>query len=225
MAQSVQAHEVIVVDNGRERIDRATLPEGVRLLVAPVRAGASQARNIGAASAESAYVAFLDDDDEWHEDYLAQVDAAVQREPTVGLFACALHGRETRAPIVGKNESGPFSAMGMARRNPGVVGSNLVFERERFLRHGGFDPRLVASEDVDIVIRFVEAGESVVRVAEAITYYDSSHEQARLSHISTLLAGKRALARKHLAHWPARTALLADYAARLLIARFRSARA
>lgn len=221
MVQRVQAHEVIVVDNGTERIDRASLPERVRLVVAPARSGASQARNIGVAGAQSDYVAFLDDDDYWHEGYIEAMQFAVQRQPQVALFAGALHDSECKEPVPTKNQAKSHDLISLVRRNPGFVGSNLVVERSVYLRLGGFDSKLLASEDTDLVIRHLESGGEVLRVPEAIAYYDASHEHVRLSNVANLVDGKRVLVAKHVRNPLKRVALVAEYTARLLLAKYK----
>jgi GT2 family glycosyltransferase len=204
------------------RVKQGALSDEVRVISAPIRAGASQARNIGATIATGSLIAFLDDDDAWDAGYLEAIASAVAQRPEAVLFAAALHDSVTREPIPRKNETGPYSRLGMVRRNPGVVGSNLVVDRRRFLDLGGFDPSLPASEDVDLAIRFVAAGHEVVRVSDAVTYYDATHDQSRLSEVGTLMSAKQTFVAKHVSNVPRRWALLADYAARLVVARARS---
>jgi hypothetical protein len=81
LGQSYGALDVIVVIDGRDRITRdavaAVHDPRLRVVELGAKVGAAEARNIGAGLAQSEWIAFLDDDDEWLPQKIAlQMDAA-----------------------------------------------------------------------------------------------------------------------------------------------------
>ncbi len=217
LAQTRSPDEVIVVDNGREALSHSALPGEVVLVRAPVRCGASQARNIGVAVSHADLVAFLDDDDMWDVEYLRHIELAARASHQLTYFVGSLCDLNSGVPVAGKN--GPFeqSATELLRRNPGFVGSNVVVPRSHFLGIGGFDCRLRASEDVDLAIRASDAGARLLRVDRAVALFDSSHTDDRLSRIGNVLPHKWMFIRKHVRNPLRQVAFMADYSARVIV--------
>jgi glycosyltransferase involved in cell wall biosynthesis len=68
LAQSYQAREIIVVDDGSDppvEEQLQPLAEKVRLIRLPVNRGVGAARNVGMMAAQAEYIALLDSDDTW----------------------------------------------------------------------------------------------------------------------------------------------------------------
>ncbi len=79
LSQTYPPSEIIVVDDGSTDDTPAVIQrfgERVRYL-RQERGGASKARNYGVAEAASDWIAFLDSDDVWVEDYLCRMLRAV----------------------------------------------------------------------------------------------------------------------------------------------------
>jgi glycosyltransferase involved in cell wall biosynthesis len=134
--QTYPAIELVVVDDCSERPAQETLADidvghvSVRHVRHEVNRGANAARNSGIRAATGEYVAFLDDDDEWHSDKLArQVATFVTGDADVGVVYTGmrfvrpdgtrdvlprLRGDVTEALLVGRSLS-QFSAV-MVRR-------------------------------------------------------------------------------------------------------------
>ncbi len=84
LVQTYQGFEVVVVDDGSTD-DGAAIVERYKdpriRLIRQANAGVSAARNRGIEEAKGEYVAFLDADDEWMPEYLAEIVALQQEFP------------------------------------------------------------------------------------------------------------------------------------------------
>ncbi|MFJ6027575.1 glycosyltransferase family 2 protein [Pseudarthrobacter sp. NPDC092424] len=117
--------------------------------------GASSSRNAGAWSAESDFLAFLDDDDRWEPEFLEESLAAI------GYSGADL----ATAPGTVEFGSGFAERPWLAKRvlthreclawNPGITGSSFVISAESFRSIGGFDERLPVFNDLDLFVRFL----------------------------------------------------------------------
>jgi glycosyltransferase involved in cell wall biosynthesis len=87
-AQTFQNYEVIVVDDGStDDTCEALKPYADRIrYFKQLNKGPAAARNRGVVESRGEYIAFLDSDDLWYFDKLAQVAEAVQDHPEAGLF-------------------------------------------------------------------------------------------------------------------------------------------
>ena len=164
-AQSLQDFEVLVVDDGSTDDTAAIVAQQhpqVRLF-RQANAGISQARNMGLRHARGRYIAFMDHDDFWHAQKLAQ-QVRVLDEAPADVGACFGEFRTwngTDAPAFAADLVWP----------PGVVPSlsgwiyhellltnwvlfsTALFRREVFAAVGEFDPDLPPADDWDIALR------------------------------------------------------------------------
>ena len=153
--------EVIVVDDGSRDETPARLGEiedaRLRILRNDESLGVARARNRGLAEARGTWTAFLDDDDVWSPRKLrAQLDAAAGAS---FVYGSTLLLDRTRTPVRALPAPDPSS---LARRllltNP-IGGPSTFMARTELLRRlGGFDERLSALADWDLLIRLAGAG-------------------------------------------------------------------
>lgn len=164
LAQTVGPAEVLVVDDTPESFAAAVVaplaaPGGpaVRLVAAPAERGsAGRSRNVGAGEAAGDVVAFLDDDDEWSPEHLELALAAlVDGVDLVVTWTARTDGE--RAVPDGRMPAG-VTAQDAYGQNPGFFGSNVVVRAEALARVGGFDPELRVLNDLDLLVRLLEAG-------------------------------------------------------------------
>ncbi|MBC8140086.1 MAG: glycosyltransferase family 2 protein [Armatimonadetes bacterium] len=122
-------------------------------------------RNIGADAATAPFLAFLDDDDEWLAGRLQRaLDAFAshpgtafiygQTVPTNGDFEPAPESAPVFPPLP-LVEGHPVAAF---LRSPPHI-NTVLFRRELFLAHNGFDRTLSGFEDVDLLVRIVRRHE------------------------------------------------------------------
>lgn len=161
---------VLVVDNGRYPAPLPPSPLPLRRLQAPHRCGAAQARNIGAASAETPWVAFLDDDDRWCPAYLERLEAAIVAAPAVTARYARLELLDAAGQCRSVRRFDPEQPRRLLSRGAGAGGSNIAVARAAWARVGGFDPRLPSCEDRAFAWALCRAGESIAFDADRITY-------------------------------------------------------
>jgi glycosyltransferase involved in cell wall biosynthesis len=172
LAQTFFDLEIIVVDDGSSddtgRILRDTFSDRIRYY-AQANQGVSVARNKGVAEARGEWIAFLDSDDLWEKDKLEwQFKALEQFGPQCS--GCYTDTRlfnhpETRTLFQMADKS--YKHEGMMGVNtdvlrllvrPGGAGmvvhlSSLLARAEVVERTGGFDPKLLYSEDSEFMFR------------------------------------------------------------------------
>lgn len=180
IAQSHRDFELIVVDDGSVdgTADRVQSEYGERLelLRLPQSKGVSAARNHGIGVARGEWLAFLDSDDAWHPDKLAQQVHGLQKS---GLRVCHTdeiwirNGVRVNAHKHHQKHGGwIFSqALPLCAMSP----SSLVLHRDVFEAIGLFDECLPACEDYDLFLRLTCRFE-VLYLEQKLTIKYGGHE-------------------------------------------------
>ena len=176
--------EVLIVDDGSD--PPVTVPDGdarVTVLRQP-HSGPAAARNNGMAAARGELLAFIDDDCEAADDWLAALLAAHQREP-----GCGYGGR-----VINQLTGNVFSETSQlmltflrdyyqVARGEGrfFTSNNLAFERDGLRAAGGFDAShtRAAGEDRELCDRWVDTGGRILFVHDAV-----------VAHAHALTAGR-----------------------------------
>ena len=218
LEQTLAPIEVLIVDNGSCAVQVSELPASA--LIKVVRAmpgiGASQARNIGAVMANGSHIAFLDDDDAWEPDYLAEL-AKVYQEARADVVLGSrklMHSREVvPAKSVPVRDQAWFRQE-LLMGNPGVSGSCISVRRECLLWTAGFDPLLVTGEDRGLVLELSQAGMHIERAERAFVLFRAENGPSeRLNQPRNLAIGRRRYLRKYwdLYNWRQRGLLIKQY--------------
>lgn len=165
LANQEPPYEVLVVDAGSSDRTVEIVKEFekefpvFRLLHCPGSRGYS--RNVGVQQAKGDYIAFIDGDCIANAFWLQKLRkhalpnrVVAGRSVQIGYWAFDL----------GRVE--------LLRRGQDITypSSNLLYPRDAFLRVGGFDPRFVTAEDIDLNFRAVEAGLEIHHVESAVVY-------------------------------------------------------
>ncbi len=168
--------EVIVVDDGStdgswEALHSINDPR-IRLVHHGSSLGVATARNAGAAAAVGSWIAFLDDDDVWSPDKLAeQLDAAQEvgsQWVYGGAVAIDLNGRL----LAGDPPPSPESLVSeLRRKNLMPAGSsNVMIQATSFASIGGFDPDLRHLADWDLWLRIASASQPALADKPLVGY-------------------------------------------------------
>ncbi len=175
LAQTLPAHEILVVDDGSRDRTQAIVEEeyaGQVRLLSQANGGPARARNQGMAVATGDFFAFLDADDWWEPGKLeAQVRALAMDTEAVGNYTGLRTVRESDGRV---KDLLPIAAATLWPRlrweNPGVPPSSMMLRRSVVERVGGFNERQVGSEDWEMWIRVIRAGHFSM-CAEPLTDY------------------------------------------------------
>lgn len=146
--------QVIVVDDGSDPpVDRSTLPSDARLQVVRCeQRGVSAARNAGVAVASAAFVAFLDDDDEFLEGWLGGVASALDTD--VGVVCVGARFVDAQGNFQHAYSPGAMGALFGNAVGLFLAGSFAV-RRNLFLAAGGYDEQLRFSENTELSLRIL----------------------------------------------------------------------
>ena len=166
LAQTYQATEVIVVDDGStdgSREEAAKFSPRVRCVPQP-NAGAAAARNHGVRESHGEFIAFLDADDLWMKEKLALQLAAFSNDPTLDMVFGNV--RQFFSPELPDTEKEKIAlpAETMVGYHPGT----MLIKRESFLRVGEFGEGWKMAEFIDWHARATELNLKSTLVPEVI---------------------------------------------------------
>jgi len=182
-SQSVRPAEIIVVDDAStppvsgEQLAAAADGIPLRLIRHDTSRGPAGARNTGILAANSPWIAFLDDDDQYLPLKLERCLATIEAHPTADLIYHAAYidmvnekaGYVTR--LTRDIGDKPLYRQLLVRNVVG--GTPMVVARTETLRRvNGFDTTLSALEDYELWLRLARAGAVFVALDEALTRCD-----------------------------------------------------
>ena len=179
-AQTLDDLELILVDDGSsdgslEIQDRLAAAHPGRItLIRQRNQGPYPARNRGLAQAKGEFVAFLDADDWWREDFLERCHQALRRHPEAVLAYCGwqnvgLPGRSGQPYIPPDYDAEDKLTAFLRAAAPWPIHAALV-HRQDMIVTGGFHLDLFSCMDYDLWLR-LGATRPIVRVAEVMAFY------------------------------------------------------
>ena len=190
IGQSYPDWECIVINDdpeSRREIDdyaRSLGDARVRVIHNPQNLHIARSRNRGIQAATGDIIAFLDDDDIWLPDHLAEIVARFKAHPEAGLvysgYICRWEGEEQREEICTALRPPSDTFMAMLRGDFTFPLASIVNVRKTCLdTTGDFDPQANSLEDWDLFTRI--ARRFPIDYAEAATVIWRIHPGERLS--------------------------------------------
>jgi len=155
-AQSHQANEIIVVDDGSDdKTSQITKYFPNITYIFQQNAGVSSARNTGIKSAKYEWIAFLDSDDEWHEDKLKeQVSLHENRNELLMSYTDEKWIRDAKEVKVAKKFAKVDAELFEASLSHCIIApSSVIMHKSLFASMGLFDESLEVCEDYDLWLR------------------------------------------------------------------------
>nr|WP_298927026.1 glycosyltransferase [uncultured Erythrobacter sp.] len=204
LKQSEPDLEIIIVDDGStDATLLAMLEVGCQDLriraVSQPNSGVSAARNYGASLARGQYLAFLDADDQWHDEKLAEHGKVHTKD--IGLdasfaevaFCAAQTGLLVAGPRASKVDKRDYTLNEVVVENAVCTTSNLVIRRDVFRQIGGFNVDLRYAEDQEFLARLIGQGLRLGGIARPLVRYRMS-EDGLSCDFEAMLAGWRTFA-------------------------------
>jgi glycosyltransferase involved in cell wall biosynthesis len=185
LAQTFTDFECIVVDDASPEPPKLTDDPRLRLICRDVNGGAAAARNTGIDSAEGTYVAFLDDDDVWTPNRLADAAEAHARAPIATCFQATLGSTAAPSGRLLEGDVGDRVLDGMIPH----LGATSV-ERTAAPR---LDERYDASDDVEWWLRAARQLEVATTPRVGLLYRVHDEPRTRTSQLTRVHDGEMLL--------------------------------
>ena len=208
-AQTLRDLEVIVVDDGSTDSTRTLLDEvtdsdpRIRVVLLDGGNGAAATRNRGIETATGKFLAFLDDDDEWHPRKAEVQVEYLKAHPAVGIVGCDFTVVDERtgraARYRGPERFTPFAMLWV-----NVMGgcSFPMLHRSAFATDPRFDASMIAAEDWDLWLRCTDEKE-VAWLGDVLCRY-VLHGRQLSGALERRHRGDSAFFAKHAARMPER---------------------
>jgi len=203
LRQSYSDREIIVIDDASagdtQQQVAACAGDRVRYIRLEARSGANAARNRGIAEAKGDFIAFLDDDDTWEPDKLAeQVRALSETGPA--LCYTGKNVINAKGERCGYSFHPPrYSDHCRSIMHTNFIGStsSVIMPAWCFAGVGLFDERLSAFQDYDLYIRFLKTYRVVGINKPLVRYLEDAHTGKTTLNAEKCVASARYLLAKY----------------------------
>lgn len=182
LKQSYPPKQIIIIDdvlsgNAKALIGGIASSTEIKIIYAvnTEKSGALRSRNIGAKFASGDYLAFLDDDDYWDENYLKKAAKIIEDKKVEILVAKVMKFNGKNSFKEGKTPPEIFRAKDYYLENPGILCSNFIVAKDKFLQVGGYDEYVLGSADKDLFMQLKKAGCEHHVIKEAVVYWRCQH--------------------------------------------------
>lgn len=180
--QTFQDFEVIVINDGSKDGGEILVQEkyGDKVfLINQENAGVSTARNRGIGASKGDYIAFLDADDYWRNDYLKITTDAIKNFQDVGVIG-SHYSHEELPDAVENPEVLPLTNyFSEAIHNTFFSSSSTIIRKDFFESNEGFKPYLKIGEDLDLWFRAIAFFGKAYLIRERLVFYDLGSSESR----------------------------------------------
>ena len=181
LAQTLEDFELVVVDDGSTdgsgEVVRSYSDPRIRCIWQS-NAGECAARNRGIASARSEWISYLDADDEYLPEFLAEIDAVRHQYPDVAVIftnytvvtEVGTRGAWRAEALTGPQMVDDYFRFCMKRRG-GMHSSSTATSREIIRRVGGFPVGITLAGDLDTWARLAWAAGEVAAIPKRLAVW------------------------------------------------------
>ena len=195
-SQTWPSIEIIVVDDassdGTQLFLQQLVSADARVQVVrnEVPRGGGGARNQGVAAARGTYVAFLDDDDIWLPEKLAEQVKLMRKTPGASAVSCGFIVQHSSLIQRKVNVVPPLDKQQILRSNH-LGGASMCFTTKRSLAAvQGFDPTLPSGQDWDLWIKLQGIGDVLICEKPLVCYVP--HQGPRITgNLKSTYEGRR----------------------------------
>lgn len=169
-AQTLQPARVVVVDDGSTDntdavLDRWSADWPMLTVITVPQSGVSAARNAGIANSTADLVAFNDDDDLWHPNFLERQVSLFEDRQGIGFAYCGFQELDADGNAFPGGRSIRPNLQGdifrdILERFHGIAMPTIVARRSLLIEVGGFDPNLSQGEDRDLCLALAQRSEA-----------------------------------------------------------------
>ena len=177
--QAYKNWRLLLVDDGSNvpgELDRIAMEVPHATVIHREHAGVSAARNAGIREGTGEFVAFLDDDDAWPPNRLAELVATLRENPdAAGAFG---NGRyiDGEGRVFGQWETRAASQEEFLSRDTPIPRiTTLLARRAALERVGLFDERLAYSEDDELILRLLRGAPLASSKTVVVDYRRHDH--------------------------------------------------
>ena len=160
--QTIQPYEILIINNGYENLNLEEIThlsgKNIKIINSVKNFHAGDGRNLGASIATTDYLAFLDDDDFWEQDYIKKTLTIINKDKP-DLLISTLYDLDTNNIYKKINN---LNLSKMYTFNPGINGSNIVVLKKSLKEVDGYNNSLFPSEDKALVIDFILKNKKIV---------------------------------------------------------------
>ncbi|NNC11882.1 glycosyltransferase family 2 protein [Planctomonas sp. JC2975] len=217
LAQTYSNFELMIVDNGSAPLESIRALESLDPRIRSMyraEVGVARARNEGAGATSGWFLVFIDDDDVWHPERLAEHVALMSRDPGIAVSYCRFrtideHGVEL-APADRRTAVDIHDVFRGV--TTGIFMPNIMIRRQAFVEVGGFNQSFRLAQDLDLLLGLARLG-SVRLVGEKVLVDYRAHPGNVTKRYRELAGAIRVIVRLH--RWSARQRGDVDLAADL----------
>jgi glycosyltransferase involved in cell wall biosynthesis len=176
-AQTFTDFEVIVINDGSpdtETLECELRPYLERLVyLKQENQGPAVARNLGIHYAQGEYLAFLDSDDSWLPEYLAEQVKLLEETPSA-VMACSDTQLFGDSPFAGQTfwhiypPKVPVTFESLLISNSAIVTSCAVARKSAIIEAGLFDRNFIGPEDFDLWLRLAHRGGEIALLRKTL---------------------------------------------------------
>ncbi len=205
LSQTYPVKEVIVVSDGSEDDTDKVMEElcaedpRVQYVSYHPNKGGNYARNMGIKKSQGDVVAFLDDDDEWHEDKIYRQLSLMSSDENIGIVCTAINNIH-----VSENVSNVFIPPAPYDCEKEILLKNCIgstttamVRRKVFEQVGMFDEKLPALQDYDMWVRICQKYKVGVVDVPCVDYYNYENSSQISGNTKKYIEAERAITTKY----------------------------